>query len=315
MKNPGWVDLQVNGHDGVDFSAPDLTPDGFLRATERILAAGADVYLPTLITLPEELCERNVDVIRRAVLSHGLEQHVPGVHLEGPYITAQGAHNPEWMRVPKPGDVLRLHERAGGFIRLMTLGADVPGAAEAIAECRTCGIAVSLGHHAAGYAAVHAAADAGAQLLTHLGNACPNLVGRHENPLLAGLAEPRLTAMVIADGVHLPPDLLSVICRHKGADGIIVTSDACVACGFRPGSYFVMGNDAVLTADGVLYNPARQCLIGSVKTISQCMDFLEGLGVFTPEELVKVGRTNALKAIGLHSGSDGRTSRCGVSGE
>lgn len=299
MKNPGWVDLQINGHDGVDFSAPDLTADQFLRATEQILAAGADVYLPTLITLPLDRYERNVNLIREAVQSHGLERHVPGVHLEGPYITMQGAHNPEWMLVPNPGDVRRLQESMGGFIRLMTLGADLPNAAEAIAEIRSCGIAASLGHQMAGYAAVHAAADAGAQLLTHLGNACPNQVGRHENPLLAGLAEPRLTAMVITDGAHLPGDLVSIICRHKGADHIIVTSDACVACGFKPGKYFVMGNDAVLTENGVLYNPVKQCLIGSVKTIAQCMEFLEGLGVFTPDELVKVGRTNALKAIGL----------------
>lgn len=88
MRNPGWIDLQVNGCSGIDFSSPELTGDDFLRAAERVLESGTGCFLPTLITSPFGLYRRNLGVIRRAVVRHGLEREVPGVHLEGPFISA-----------------------------------------------------------------------------------------------------------------------------------------------------------------------------------------------------------------------------------
>ncbi|MEI3001724.1 MAG: hypothetical protein V8T86_12650 [Victivallis sp.] len=82
MRNPGWIDLQVNGCSGIDFSSPELTGDDFLRAAERVLESGTGCFLPTLITSPFGLYRRNLGVIRRAVVRHGLEREVPGVHLK-----------------------------------------------------------------------------------------------------------------------------------------------------------------------------------------------------------------------------------------
>ena len=98
MNNPGWVDLQVNGHNGVNFSDPELTESEFLRAADELFAAGTAVFLPTLITSPAEVYRRNLPLIRRAVERHGLAGAVPGIHLEGPFIArgAIGSHNPEW---------------------------------------------------------------------------------------------------------------------------------------------------------------------------------------------------------------------------
>lgn len=89
-------------------------------------------------------------------------------------------------------------------------------------------------------------ADAGAQALTHLGNGVPGMVPRHRNPIWAGLAEERLAAMIITDGHHLPPELIRVICKVKGAAKIIVTSDASPGAGLPPGPCRVFGSDAIL---------------------------------------------------------------------
>lgn len=300
MNNPGWVDLQVNGHDGVNFSDPELTESEFLRAADELFAAGTAVFLPTLITSPAEVYRRNLPLIRRAVERHGLAGAVPGIHLEGPFIArgAIGSHNPEWVQAPSPEAVERLYQQAEGFVRLITVSADAPGAPEAIARARELGIAVSVGHHLANTADIVNAADAGAQALTHLGNGLPNQLDRHRNPIWAGLAEDRLSAMIITDGHHLPADLIKVILRVKGADRVIVTSDASEAAGYPPGRCRVLGNDAILTPDGKLYNPAKNCLVAAAVTLDFCMKRLASLELLSDAELLKVGRTNALRLIG-----------------
>ena len=102
MKNPGWVDLQVNGHNGVDYSDPNLTADGFLRSAEQLMAAGTEVFFPTIITSPLDLFRRNGRIIYEAVEKHGLLKNVPGLHYEGPFISrvAIGSHNPNWVQTP-----------------------------------------------------------------------------------------------------------------------------------------------------------------------------------------------------------------------
>ncbi|MBQ7694026.1 MAG: N-acetylglucosamine-6-phosphate deacetylase, partial [Lentisphaeria bacterium] len=149
----------------------------------------------------------------------------------------------------------------------------------------------------ADYSQFRAAADAVAQLLTHLGNGCPNLLDRHNNPVWAGLAEERLTAMLITDGHHLPGELIKVCVLTKGVDKVIVTSDATEATGYKPGPCFVLGNDSILEPNGKLHNPVKKCLVGSASTVSMCMAFLESLNIWTEEELTKMGRTNALALL------------------
>ena len=297
MNNGSWVDLQVNGHNGVDYSSAELTADGIVRSIEELAEAGTAVFLPTLVTSSEELYCRNLPLIKNTVEKYGLQKHVPGIHLEGPMITAKGSHNPEYFKECTAENVRKYFDISEGFIKIMTFSADGDGAPEAVAEANALGIIPSVGHHMANYEQVRRAADAGAKLLTHLGNGCPNLLDRHHNPVFAGLAEERLTAMIITDGHHLPGELVRIIIRTKGVDKIIVTSDASSLTGFPPGEYGTLGNRAVLYPNGKLYNPDKQCLVGSAYTISQCMNFLASLDFLTQDELTRVGRLNALELL------------------
>ena len=90
---------------------------------------------------------------------------------------------------------------------------------------------------------------------------------------------------------------LKVFIRTKGVDKMIITSDQAEATGFKPGRYFVLGNDAILEPNGKLHNPVKKCLVGSASTIGMCMAFLESLNIWTEEELTKMGRTNALNVL------------------
>ena len=75
MKNPGWIDLQVNGHNGVDFSNPELTADMVIKACEELFAAGTEIFLPTIITGPMELYRRNIPIIKKGSIRLSPIQH------------------------------------------------------------------------------------------------------------------------------------------------------------------------------------------------------------------------------------------------
>ena len=99
MEKISYADLQINGFMGVDFSAPDLTGDQFLKTAEHIFASGTALFLPTIVTSSKEVYLRNLGIMRQAAESHGLLKQIPGAHLEGPFISpkpgAVGAHIPE----------------------------------------------------------------------------------------------------------------------------------------------------------------------------------------------------------------------------
>ena len=104
MNNPGWVDLQVNGHKGVDYSDPNLTADDFIRSAEALFADGTEIFCPVIITSPLEIFRRNGEIIQKTVEKYGIADKIPGLHFEGPFISnvpgAVGAHNPDCTLKP-----------------------------------------------------------------------------------------------------------------------------------------------------------------------------------------------------------------------
>ena len=299
----GFVDLQVNGFRGVDFSAPDLTEAAAATALRGLVADGTALLLPTLITAPEAVYARNLPLLARLAANPEFARHVPGFHLEGPFLCpregAAGAHNPAWMRTGDPAFLDRLQEWAGGRIRLITIAPDIAGAPALIAHARRLGIAVALGHHLGNAGEMASAAQAGATCLTHLGNGLPHLIDRHRNPLIDGLADDRLAACLIGDGHHLPWNLVKVILRVKGLDACALVSDASALAGLPPGTYPCFGAIAVINAEGRLFNPATGYLMGSSFTIRRVVNATRrALGLDTAV-LRRLAVLNPLRLIGM----------------
>lgn len=297
MAIPGYADLQVNGFQGVDFSSPELTVESFRRAAAGVLQSGTVRFLPTLVTSPMERYRRNCDIIRTAVEREGWQRQIPGVHLEGPFLSPEpgaiGCHNPEWVIPPDPA----LLDMLGDIVRMITVAAERPGMTDFIREAAGRGILVSLGHQLATTGDLRRAVEAGARTLTHLGNGIPNRLDRHRNPIWSGLACDSLTAMIITDGHHLPPEVIQAFLRCKGPDKILVTSDASPVTGLPPGRYRFFGGEAILEPGGRLYSPSGNCLAGSASTLSMCMDHLRRLELLTTEELENVGYWNAVRLL------------------
>jgi len=300
---PGFVDLQVNGHRGVDFSSAELAASAFGRACDELLSLGTAAFLPTVITSPRATYERNLPLIGAAIAGNEFRGRLLGIHLEGPFISpepgAVGAHAPQWVRPPDTGLLDSLVEWSAGTVRLLTVAPERPGALDLIAHAVRAGVVVSIGHTLATESVIAEAAAAGATAFTHLGNGMPNVVPRHANPMWGALAEERLTAMIITDGHHLPPAVIKSVLRAKGVERSIVVSDASPMAGMPPGRYEASGNRIVLEPDGKLHNPEKGCLVGSSATMLACMNHIASLGLLSLQELLAVGFHNPLALIGV----------------
>ena len=300
---PGFVDLQVNGFVGVDFSSPELTDESFIHACRTLLERGTAAFLPTIITSPLEVYAHNLPILARGIALPEFTGRLPGIHLEGPFISPQpgavGAHNPAWVRPPDLDLLQQLYRWSEGALRLVTLAAELPGAETLARWAAGQGLVVSIGHTLASPDDLERLSQAGARALTHLGNGLPHVLPKFANPLMAGLSDDRYTAMLIGDGHHLPDGVLRVMLRAKGLSRALIVSDAAPVAGLPPGRYFTLGNEAILEASGRFHNPTKGVLVGSSATLLQCMNHLASLGFLSLEELLRLGFYHPLHLLGL----------------
>jgi N-acetylglucosamine-6-phosphate deacetylase len=301
MELPGFVDLQVNGYKGIDFSSARLTEEQFAKACRQLLAHGTAAFLPTIITSPDNVYEKNLKIMADVISSSEFNNKLLGIHAEGPFISSEpgaiGAHNPDLVKNPSIQYLEKINKWANGKLKVLTIAAELPNALELIDAATQMGITVFLGHQVADEKQLRQAAQAGAKALTHLGNGMPNLVDRHNNSLLYGLAVDELAAIIITDGHHLPPHVIKTIIRVKGLDKIVVISDASPLAGMPPGRYETLGNPVVLEESGLLYNPETGYMVGSSVTMLECMNYLAKTEFLKEDDLVKVGFYNPCQLI------------------
>jgi len=300
---PGFVDLQVNGFIGVDFSAPGLTVEGVARVVHALRERGTAAFCPTVITSPPEIYEEVLPVLAEASRSDDLATSLLGIHLEGPFISsrdgARGAHAAEHTRPPDPALYDHFFRLADGQVSLVTVAPELPGAVELIRHILDSGARVSLGHHLATLEQIELACEAGAGSVTHFGNGIPNLMARHPNPLWDQLATEDLVIMIITDGHHLPPSLIRSVILARGSEGTIVVSDANPMGGLPPGTYHALGQTVVLEPGGKLWNPVGNHLAGSSYCLLECVNYLAGLGGLDETRLRRVAIENPLRLLGL----------------
>lgn len=273
---PGFIDNQVNGYKGIDFTDPGLTVAQIRTVTAELRNEGVTSYLPTLITgNPVDLI-RNLKVFNEAIRDPSIGASIPGIHLEGPYISPvdgyRGAHNRQWTRLPDWREFMKFQKASGNHIRQITLAPELSGAIAFIRKAREAGVIVALGHHNAPASVIEEAVTAGATLSTHLGNGCANMIHRHHNPIWPQLAEPRLYAGIIADGFHLTIPEMKVFYSVKGVNKLILVSDMTQIGGLAPGEHLWNGKKVVLEKNGALKYPEQDVLAGSSVTLRKCVE-------------------------------------------
>jgi N-acetylglucosamine-6-phosphate deacetylase len=192
---------------------------------------------------------------------------VAGWHIEGPFLSAEpgyhGAHNPALMLDPTPDHIRELRAITDADPLLLTMAPERKGAVKAIALARSLGIKVSLGHTNAAAEILRQAVEAGATGFTHLGNACPQQLDRHDNILWRALDTPGLTVSLIPDRVHVSPALFRLVHRALGRDAICYTTDAMAAAGAPPGRYTIGALQVEVGADRIVRQPGGTNYAGS----------------------------------------------------
>jgi N-acetylglucosamine-6-phosphate deacetylase len=297
MRSQGLIDLQVNGFAGVDFNSAALTAATMDHALAAMLRTGVTCCLPTLITAQEgELAARFAALDEAVARSRLGPVMVPGYHLEGPFLCPEqgyaGCHPPASMRAGDPAMLERLQAGLRRPILLLTLAPERPGAEAMIGWARQRGMLVAIGHSAARAPEVARAAALGASLSTHLGNGLPHLLAKFDNPLLAQLAEDRLVASFIADGIHIPPFALKAMLRAKGMARAVLVSDATAAAGAPAGHYELAGMAIERAADGSVRVPGATMLAGSSLELDQAIRNLVGWNIATAAEAIGLASTN-----------------------
>ena len=296
--SPGWIDLQVNGFAGVDFNRPTTTQEELAGALRALFATGITRLYPTVVTNSPEVMEgslRNLASAREALPEgHAME----GFHVEGPHITpgdgARGAHPKRWVRPPDIEEFRRWQDAARGNVRIVTLAPEWPQATRYIETIVQEGVVAAIGHTHANSAQIAAAVSAGATMSTHLGNGSDQMLPRHPNYIWDQLAEDRLAASFIVDGIHLPPCFLKVAFRAKGVERSALVTDAVQPAGCAPGIYMLGEMEVELLPEGKvqLTDPNRQGLAGSALRMDKGVENLMRLGGLSLVEAISMATQN-----------------------
>ncbi len=250
---PGFIDIQINGYAGADYCSPAESMEAIQRSLHAQFSCGVSRCFPTVITgSPENMLGaiRNLRVAKEN-LPEG--PAMEGFHIEGPHISPEdgprGAHPQRWVRPPDFDEFRRWQDAAGGHVKLTTLSPEWPEAPRYIERVVGEGVVVSVGHTRATAAQIADAVRAGATLSTHLGNGVHRELPRHPNYLWDQLAEDRLNASFIVDGIHLGDAFLKVALRAKGIERSVLVTDAVMPAMCAPGPYTLGEVEVELLAD------------------------------------------------------------------
>lgn len=244
---PGFIDLQVNGGGGVLLN-DQPTADGMRAIARAHRRYGTTACLPTLITDTRDQMRSAIGAARSIAGRDG----VLGLHLEGPFISPKrpGVHRTDQIAQPGSGDLETLCDLAGVGRSLVTLAPEcVP--AGFVRTLSSSGVRVSVGHSEAPADVVMQAVEDGLTGVTHLFNAMPPMSARAPGIVGVALAEPRLTAGLILDGIHVDPVSARAAFAAKGFERIALVTDAMPTVGTSLDRFELVGR-TIRLADGRL---------------------------------------------------------------
>ena len=292
------IDLQVNGFAGVDFNSNELEGEDLLRSALALKNIGVNKFLPTLITAPlDKMRSRAARLARLVEENEELSRMIPGIHIEGPFISSidgyRGAHPLADVQLADLETVKDLQEASAGKLLLLTLAPEQDNRGEVTKFLTDQGVMVSAGHTNASTDQLKNAIDSGLQMFTHLGNACPQHLPRHDNIIQRVLAlSDKLWISYIADGLHLPFFVLRNLLMTAGFDRSIIVSDAISAAECKAGCYTLGDQSIEIKEDGVSQSTDGSHLIGSTTSLATMyQNLIINLGL-SREQADDLTRTN-----------------------
>ncbi|EGF24332.1 hypothetical protein [Rhodopirellula baltica] len=272
------VDLQVNGYAGVDFNGNELSTEQVKHACDVMRSHEVDRCLATVITdSMNAMCARISRIVDAIEADDEVAKTIAGIHVEGPFLSPldgyAGAHPKSEIRAATIDDAERLLDAGRGHVRLVTLAPEQDPNGITTRWLHERGIIVAAGHTNASLDELDVAIDSGLSMFTHLGNACPSSIPRHDNIVQRVLSRAsRLSISFIADGFHIPMMALGNYLQCVPDKNIVIVSDAISAAGLGPGTYALAGQNVHVDDDGAAWAECRTHFAGcatSVQTMAE----------------------------------------------
>ena len=301
----GYVDLQVNGYADVDFNADELSAELVHAVCQRLGDEGVVGILATVITADlDAMCRRLANICRVRDVDPVIAAMIWGIHIEGPFLNEQpgyiGAHPAEAAIPADLTSMKRLLNAASGLTKIVTLAPERDANALVTKYLVEQDVRVSAGHCNPSLDQLHAAIDAGLTLFTHLGNACPGMLPRHDNIIQRALSfSDRLMFGFIADGVHVPFVALGNYLRCCGVDRAFVVTDAICGAGQGPGEYSIGDQRVVIDENLATWSADGSHLMGSAGTMRRSEENLRRELAFDEQQIAQLTKVSPRKILGL----------------
>ncbi len=302
-QSAGFIDLQVNGFAGADYNSPTTSHEEIAKSFRAMFATGVTQLLPTVITgSPENMLGalRNLTQAKERVPEG---RAIAGFHVEGPHISVEdgprGAHPARWVRRPDLNEYRTWQEATGGLVKLVTLSPEWPEAPYYIETLVRDGVVISIGHTCATAAQIRDAVSAGATLSPHLGNGAHATLPRHPNYIWEQLAEDRLSASFIVDGLHLSQTFLRVALRAKTLQRSILVTDAVMPAMCAPGNYMLGEVEVELKEDERVVLRGGTRLAGSSLRMDHAISNVMRIADVSLEDAVVMATTNPARLLGI----------------
>lgn len=296
---PGMIDIHIHGGYGCD--AMDGEIDVLEKISKNLPAEGVTSFLATTMTMEKGRIEK----VLAAAANYKNEQNpsvgaeLLGINLEGPFIAPKKACAQEPKNILAPNIALFEHWQniAKNSIKIVTLAPEMEKGIEMTRYLTQHGVVVAFGHSDADYECGILAIQAGCHHVTHLFNAMRNLHHREPNAITAFLLDKNTSVEVIADGIHLHPAILQLVFALKGADNIILISDAMRAKGMLDGTYEFGGHQVVVKNKQARLTDGA--LAGSVLHLDAAMRNMMNYSSCSFMDAVKMVTVNPAKKIGV----------------
>ena len=306
---PGFVDIHIHAYGGADCMRGE---EDVRRMSRGLLDTGVAAFVPTTMSAyPKETHEALCGIQAVVDCPETRGAAVLGAHMEAPFLApaCKGAQLGECLQMPSVGAYDAMVQGLT-CVKMMTLAPELDGAIALIRELTLRGVVTCAAHSQAKAADVHAAADAGLSQITHLFNAQSPLHHREPGVPGAGLADERILVQVIADGIHLHPDILRIAALCKGARGMALISDSMEAAGLPDGQYD-LGGQVVYVKDGAA-RLQNGVLAGSTLLLHQAIRNMITLARIAPETVIPMATSTPADSVGAKGFGRIEPGACGV---
>ena len=300
----GFIDMHTHGANGFDFSG---TAEDVVGGCSFLRRQGATSVCPTVSAAPFSEMAAAVRSIRSAMHAPDLQAHIPGAHLEGPYLspTQCGAQNAAMLTDPVPADYTALVRECGDAIIRWTYAPERDPNGTFCAFLRRNGIVPSAGHTDATYAQMLSALENGCRLITHL-YSCTSTVTRDHGFRRPGVIETAFLrddvyVEIIADGKHLPPELIRLVLKIKGTDHVALVTDSLAPAGTDV-TRGMMAQTPFVIENGVCMLSDRSAFAGSIALPDMLVRVLTQEAGVSLSNTVKMLTAVPAKILGLHTG-------------